>query len=149
LFYISADVVKIENPNGGDDTRAWGPPFAENKDPNDTTHGESAYFLCVNRNKKSVTVNMKAEGGRQLIHDLVKESDILVENYLPGKLAKMGLGYKELSKINPKLIYASITGYGQTGPYANRPGYDVIIEVRHKRMYMCVSEIIFTEDVGD
>jgi len=67
--------------------------------------------------------------GRQLIHDLVKESDILVENYLPGKLEKMGLGYEELSKINPKLIYASITGYGQTGPYANRPGYDVIIEV--------------------
>jgi succinate--hydroxymethylglutarate CoA-transferase len=72
---------------------------------------------------------MKAEGGRQLIHDLVKESDILVENYLPGKLAKLGLGYKELSEINPKLIYASITGYGQTGPYSNRPGYDVIIEV--------------------
>lgn len=74
---------------------------------------------------------MKSEGGRQLIHDLVKESDILVENYLPGKLEKMGLGYKELSKINPKLIYASITGYGQTGPYANRPGYDVIIEVSY------------------
>jgi succinate--hydroxymethylglutarate CoA-transferase len=72
---------------------------------------------------------MKSEGGRQLLHDLVKESDVLVENYLPGKLAKMGLGYDELSKINPKLIYASITGYGQTGPYANRPGYDVIIEV--------------------
>jgi succinate--hydroxymethylglutarate CoA-transferase len=74
---------------------------------------------------------MKAEGGRQLIHDLVKESDILVENYLPGKLAKLGLGYKELSKINPKLIYASITGYGQTGPYSDRPGYDVIIEVKY------------------
>lgn len=73
---------------------------------------------------------MKAEGGRQLIYDLVKESDILVENYLPGKLAQLGLGYEELKKINPKLIYASISGYGQTGPYANRPGYDVIIEVR-------------------
>lgn len=129
FFFISADVVKVENPVGGDDTRAWGPPFADNKDPSDTQHGESAYFLCVNRNKKSVTVNMKSEGGRQLLHDLVKESDVLVENYLPGKLAKMGLGYDELSKINPKLIYASITGYGQTGPYANRPGYDVIIEV--------------------
>ena len=114
---------------GGDDTRAWGPPFADNKDASDTAHGESAYFLCVNRNKKSITVNMKSEGGRQLIHDLVKESDVLVENYLPGKLAQLGLGYEELSKINPKLIYTSITGYGQTGPYANRPGYDVIIEV--------------------
>jgi succinate--hydroxymethylglutarate CoA-transferase len=129
LFFISADVVKVENPVGGDDTRAWGPPFADNKDLSDTQQGESAYFLCVNRNKKSVTVNMKSEGGRQLLQDLVKESDVLVENYLPGKLAKMGLGYEELSKINPKLIYASITGYGQTGPYANRPGYDVIIEV--------------------
>ncbi|CAO3621120.1 unnamed protein product [Mucor hiemalis] len=133
---MGADVVKIENPNGGDDTRAWGPPFADNKDPNDTTHGESAYFLCVNRNKKSVTVNMKSEGGRQLIHDLVKESDILVENYLPGKLAKMGLGYEELSKINPKLIYASITGYGQTGPYSDRPGYDVIIEAEAGLMHI-------------
>lgn len=72
---------------------------------------------------------MKSEGGRQLIYDLVKESDILVENYLPGKLEQLGLGYEDLKKINPKLIYASITGYGQTGPYANRPGYDVIIEV--------------------
>lgn len=76
---------------------------------------------------------MKSDGGRQLIYDLVKESDILVENYLPGKLEQMGLGYKQLSKINPKLIYASITGYGQTGPYADRPGYDVIIEVEAKK----------------
>lgn len=133
---LGADVVKVENPNGGDDTRAWGPPFADNKDTSDLSHGESAYFLCVNRNKKSVTVNMKSEGGRQLIHDLVKESDILVENYLPGKLEKMGLGYKELSKINPKLIYASITGYGQTGPFANRPGYDVIIEAEAGLMHI-------------
>lgn len=143
-----ADVIKIEHPKGGDDTRAWGPPFAENKDETDATHGESAYFLCANRNKKSVTVNMKSEGGRQLLHDLVRQSDILVENYLPGKLDSMGLGYEELAKINPKLIYASITGktslsplfcvvshaelilgYGQDGPYAERPGYDVIIEV--------------------
>jgi succinate--hydroxymethylglutarate CoA-transferase len=134
-------VIKVENPVGGDDTRAWGPPFADNRDTLDTTHGESAYFLCVNRNKKSITVNMKSQGGRQLIHDLVKESDILVENYLPGKLEKMGLGYEELSKINPKLIYASITGYGQTGPYANRPGYDVIIEVR-KSIKTYINELI-------
>jgi succinate--hydroxymethylglutarate CoA-transferase len=110
LALYRADVIKIEHPKGGDDTRAWGPPFAENKDEADTTHGESAYFLCANRNKKSVTVNMKSEGGRQLLHDLVRQSDILVENYLPGKLESMGLGYEELAKINPKLIYASITG---------------------------------------
>ncbi|ORZ20759.1 CoA-transferase family III domain-containing protein [Absidia repens] len=133
---LGADVIKIEHPKGGDDTRAWGPPFAENKDTSDKTHGESAYFLCANRNKKSVTVNMKSEGGRQLLHDLVRQSDILVENYLPGKLASMGMGYEELSKINPKLIYASITGYGQDGPYADRPGYDVIIEAEAGLMHI-------------
>lgn len=133
----SADVVKVENPKGGDDTRTWGPPFAENKDPSDTLPGESAYFLCANRNKKSITVNMKSDGGRQLIYDLVKECDILVENYLPGKLEKLGLGYEQIKKINPKMIYASITGYGHTGPYANRPGYDVIIEVLFRLKKRC------------
>ncbi|KAI8993266.1 CoA-transferase family III domain-containing protein [Pilobolus umbonatus] len=133
---LGADVIKVENPKGGDDTRAWGPPFADNKDPEDTKHGESAYFLCVNRNKKSITVDMKSLGGRQMLHDLVRECDVLVENYLPGKLDSMGLGYKEISKINPKLIYASITGYGQTGPYANRPGYDVIIEAEAGLMHI-------------
>lgn len=131
---IRAEVIKIENPIGGDDTRAWGPPFASNKDATDTSPGESAYFLCVNRNKKSVTVNMKSEGGKQLIMDLVKECDVLVENYLPGKLEALGLGFQQLENINPKLIYASITGYGQTGPYSNRPGYDVIIEVSTKKI---------------
>ncbi|CAO3625054.1 unnamed protein product [Cunninghamella blakesleeana] len=133
---LGAEVIKIEHPKGGDDTRAWGPPFAENKDPNDTEHGESAYFICANRNKKSVTVNMKSKDGIALLHDLVRQSDILVENYLPGKLASMGLGYEELSKINPKLIYASITGYGQDGPYADRPGYDVIIEAEAGLMHI-------------
>lgn len=107
---LGADVIKVENPKSGDDTRAWGPPWAANEDPSDTHNPESAYFLCVNRNKKSVTVNLKAESGKQIIHDLVKHCDVLVENYLPGKLEKMGLGYEELKKINPKLIYASITG---------------------------------------
>ncbi|KAI8099360.1 CoA-transferase family III domain-containing protein [Halteromyces radiatus] len=133
---LGAEVIKIEHPKGGDDTRAWGPPFADNKDINDNTNGESAYFLCANRNKKSVTVNMKTKGGRQLLHDLVRHSDILVENYLPGKLDSMGMGYEELSKINPKLIYASITGYGQDGPYADRPGYDVIIEAEAGLMHI-------------
>ncbi|KAI7890276.1 CoA-transferase family III domain-containing protein [Mucor mucedo] len=133
---MGADVVKVENPKGGDDTRTWGPPFAENKDPSDTAAGESAYFLCANRNKKSITVNMKSDGGRQLIYDLVKECDVLVENYLPGKLEKLGLGYEQIKKINPKMIYASITGYGHTGPYANRPGYDVIIEAEAGLMHI-------------
>ncbi|CAO3688784.1 unnamed protein product [Rhizopus stolonifer] len=131
-----ADVIKIENPQGGDDTRAWGPPFAENKDTSDPSHGESAYFLCVNRNKRSVTVNMKTEDGQEILRELVKQSDVLVENYLPGKLDQLGLGYKQLSEINPRLIYASITGYGQTGPYANRPGYDVIIEAEAGLMHI-------------
>ncbi|GAA5814533.1 hypothetical protein MFLAVUS_008030 [Mucor flavus] len=133
---MGAEVIKIENPIGGDDTRAWGPPFASNKDATDTSPGESAYFLCVNRNKKSVTVNMKSEGGKQLIMDLVKECDVLVENYLPGKLEALGLGFQQLKDINPKLIYASITGYGQTGPYSNRPGYDVIIEAEAGLMHI-------------
>jgi hypothetical protein len=107
---LGADVIKVENPKSGDDTRAWGPPWAPNASSSDTNQPESAYFLCVNRNKKSVTVNLKAESGKKVIHDLVKHCDVLVENYLPGKLEKMGLGYEELKKINPKLIYASITG---------------------------------------
>ncbi|KAI7898098.1 CoA-transferase family III domain-containing protein [Cokeromyces recurvatus] len=128
---LGADVIKVENPKGGDDTRAWGPPFATHNN-----HSESAYFLCVNRNKRSMTVNMKSSGGRKVIEDLVRQSDVLVENYLPGKLEKLGLGYQQLQKINPKLIYASITGYGQTGPYANRPGYDVIIEAEAGLMHI-------------
>lgn len=107
---LGAEVIKIENPRGGDDTRAWGPPFAPNKDPKDTSPRESAYFLGVNRNKKSITVNLRSGQGRQLVHDLVKKVDVLVENYVPGKLDEMGLGYKELAELNPKLIYTSITG---------------------------------------
>ncbi|KAG2221838.1 hypothetical protein INT45_003552 [Circinella minor] len=133
---LGADVIKVENPKGGDDTRGWGPPYAENKSLEDKGRGESAYFLCANRNKKSITVDMKSEGGRKLLHDLVRQSDVLVENYLPGKLNKMGMGYEQLKKINPKLVYASITGYGQTGPYADRPGYDVIIEAEAGLMHI-------------
>ncbi|ORZ22894.1 CoA-transferase family III domain-containing protein [Lobosporangium transversale] len=133
---LGAEVIKIENPKGGDDTRAWGPPFAKNMDPSDSTPPESAYFLGVNRNKKSITVNIRSVEGRQLIHDLVKKVDILVENYVPGKLDEMGLGYQELSKLNPRLIYTSITGYGQTGPYRTRPGYDVMVEAEGGLMYI-------------
>ena len=102
-------MIKVENPKGGDDTRAWGPPFAKNLDPSDPAQ-ESAYFLGVNRNKKSITVNIRSEEGRKLVQDLAKKVDILVENYVPGKLDDMGLGYKELSALNPGLIYTSITG---------------------------------------
>ena len=104
-------MIKIENPKGGDDTRAWGPPFAKNIDPSSSsTTRESAYFLGVNRNKKSVTVNIRTPQGRDLIHDLVKKCDVLVENYVPGKLDEMGLGYEQLRALNPRLIYTSITG---------------------------------------
>ncbi|UZO26570.1 uncharacterized protein OCT59_018785 [Rhizophagus irregularis] len=107
---LGAEIIKVENPKHGDDSRTWGPPWAYNKDLNDKSSPESAYFLAVNRNKKSITVNFKTQLGAQIIKDLIKKSDILVENYIPGKLDKLGLGYEELNKINPKLIYASITG---------------------------------------
>ncbi|KAF9114758.1 hypothetical protein BGW39_003261, partial [Mortierella sp. 14UC] len=132
---LGAEVIKVENPNGGDDTRAWGPPFTGNQDTH-IDRGESAYFLSVNRNKKSITVNFRTKEGQEIIHDLVKKSDILVENYVPGKLEKYGLGYEQVKKLNPKLIYASITGYGQTGPYATRPGYDCIIEAEAGLMHI-------------
>ncbi|RUP48103.1 CoA-transferase family III domain-containing protein, partial [Jimgerdemannia flammicorona] len=131
-----AEVIKIENPQYGDDTRTWGPPWAENKVPTDKSQPESAYFLSVNRNKKSVAVNIKNPSGVALICDLARRSDVLVENYIPGKLDEMGLGYEELSRINPRLIYTSITGYGPQGPYAQRAGYDVMIEAEAGLMHI-------------
>lgn len=114
---MGAEIIKIERPGTGDDTRAWGPPFIGS---------ESCYYLCVNRNKKSITVDLKQKEGIKIIKELASVSDILVENYIPGKLSEMGLGYKDLSAEFPHLIYCSITGYGQTGKYATRAGYDVI-----------------------
>ncbi|ANB13564.1 hypothetical protein AWJ20_1860 [Sugiyamaella lignohabitans] len=125
---LGADIFKIEHPTRGDDTRAWGPPFAA---PN-----ESAYFLGVNRNKKSIGLDFQFEEGRKIIHELVKSADVLVENFVPGVLSKYGLSYDQLSKINDKLIYASITGYGQTGPYRLRPGYDVMVEAEFGLMHI-------------
>ncbi|KAJ1929251.1 hypothetical protein EC988_010118, partial [Linderina pennispora] len=98
--------------------------------------GESAYYLCANRNKHSIAIDIKVQQGRQVILDLAKESDVFVENYVPGKLAEYGLGYEDLKKVNPKLIYASITGYGSSGPYANKPGYDTIIEAEAGLMHI-------------
>lgn len=114
---LGAEILKIEKPGVGDEARKWGPPFLGNTK-------ETAYFISVNRNKKSICIDLKK--GKDIIYDLAKKCDVLVENYVPGKLAKMGYGYDELSKIAPQLIYCSLTGYGSEGPYASRPGYDVI-----------------------
>ncbi|KAF8535165.1 CoA-transferase family III domain-containing protein [Trichophaea hybrida] len=130
---LGADVIKTEHPANGDDTRAWGPPYAEMLDGEGR---ESAYFLCANRNKRSVGVSFKYPQGQDILRRLTKESDILVENYLPGTLAKYGLGYSQLKELNPGLIYASITGYGQTGPYRNRAGYDVMVEAEFGLMHI-------------
>lgn len=116
---MGAEVVKIENPDGGDDTRAWGPPFLD---------GESSYFLSINRNKKSCTLNLKAPGGRDLLRRLAARADVLLENFRPGTLARLGLGYPEAAALNPRLVYCSVSGFGQTGPDAARPGYDLIVQ---------------------
>jgi len=118
---LGAEVIKIEQPNNGDDTRQWGPPWF---------HGESAYYLSCNRNKKSVTINLQTDAGRDLIRQLATHCDVLVENFKTGAMAKWGLGYSSLREINPRLIYCAITGYGQTGPLATRPGYDFIIQAQ-------------------
>ncbi|KAL4222260.1 hypothetical protein ACF0H5_018297 [Mactra antiquata] len=116
---LGADVIKIENPGGGDDTRSWGPPFCG--------ESESAYFLSVNRNKRSVCVNIKDKSGQDIVREIAKKCDVLLENYIPGKLSKYNLGYQDISKIAPRLVYCSVTGYGQTGPDAHRAGYDIIV----------------------
>ncbi|KUL91745.1 hypothetical protein ZTR_01124 [Talaromyces verruculosus] len=131
-----ADVIKVEHPQRGDDTRAWGPPFAKYQDASKKGPGESAYYLAVNRNKKSIGLSFAHTSGVDILHRLVKECDVLVENYLPGSLKKYAMDYETLSKINPKLIYASITGYGQTGPYSNRAGYDVMVEAEMGLMHI-------------
>ncbi|XP_067888338.1 succinate--hydroxymethylglutarate CoA-transferase isoform X2 [Heterodontus francisci] len=115
---LGAEIIKVERPGAGDDTRAWGPPFVGT---------ESAYFLSVNRNKKSIAVNLKDPRGAQIIKDLASVCDVLTENYLPGKLAEMGLGYGDIQEIAPHIVYCSITGYGQTGPMSQRGGYDSIL----------------------
>jgi crotonobetainyl-CoA:carnitine CoA-transferase CaiB-like acyl-CoA transferase len=123
---LGADVIKIERPGVGDDSRGWGPPFVG--DPYGSYQGESAYFLSVNRNKRSLTVNLKDPAGQKIIKKLVGLSDVVIENFRTGVLDKMGLGYRDLSKDQPGLIYCSISGYGRTGPYAANPGYDAIIQ---------------------
>jgi crotonobetainyl-CoA:carnitine CoA-transferase CaiB-like acyl-CoA transferase len=122
---LGADVVKVEHPHGGDDTRSWGPPFVEDDAQNNV---ETSYFACCNRNKRSVTLDFKNPEDLNTLKSLAQRADILVENFRPGGLAKYGLDYEHLSAINPSLIYCSITGFGQTGPYAHRPGYDFLMQ---------------------
>ncbi len=119
LADMGARVIKVEQPGKGDDTRGWGPPFQ---------NGESAYFLSINRNKESVTLNLKHPEGRRVLDALIERSDVLVENFRPGTLDKMGLGYTSLSKQRPDLVYCSISGFGQTGPRRREPGYDAVIQ---------------------
>lgn len=123
---LGADVIKVERPDEGDDTRKWGPPYIADSEGNPTN--ESAYYLAANRNKRSIAIDLASEAGRQLIHQLLAKADVLVENYKAGGLAKYGLSYEQLRARYPRLIYCSITGFGHTGPYASRPGYDFLIQ---------------------
>ena len=126
LADFGADVIKVERPGVGDDTRTWGPPYLKDSAGNDTT--ESAYYLCANRGKRSIAVDFTTAQGQALIRQLVARCDVLVENYKVGGLKKYGLDFASLQAINPKLVYCSITGYGQDGPYAQRAGYDAAIQ---------------------
>ncbi|MGQ0511494.1 MAG: CaiB/BaiF CoA transferase family protein [Betaproteobacteria bacterium] len=123
---LGAEVIKVERPGAGDDTRGWGPPFMKDQDGKDTS--EAAYFLSVNRNKKSVTLDIAKPEGQGIVRELATKCQVLVENYKVGALKKYGLDYDSLKKVNPSLIYCSVTGFGQDGPYAPRPGYDFIFQ---------------------
>lgn len=118
LADLGAEVIKIEAPKTGDDSRAFG-PYVE---------GESAYFMSINRNKKSITLNLKSEEGKKIFWDLIQKVDVLVENFRPGTMEKLGLGYDEIKKVNPKLIYAAASGFGHSGPYSKRPAYDAVVQ---------------------
>ncbi|MBY8985298.1 MAG: CoA transferase [Candidatus Lokiarchaeota archaeon] len=119
LADMGAEIIKLEIPGRGDDSRAWGPPFLE---------GESAYFMSVNRNKKSMTLNLKSEKSREIITKLIKQADVLVENFRPGTMEKLNLSYDKVKQINPKIIFCSISGFGQDGPYRLLPGMDQVLQ---------------------
>ena len=116
---MGAEVIKIEHPDGGDDTRGWGPPFLK---------GVSAYFISINRNKKSLTLNLKDERGKEILRDLIRNSDVIVENFRPGTLDKLGFSWEEIHRLNPAMVFASLSGFGQTGPRKSEPGFDVVIQ---------------------
>jgi crotonobetainyl-CoA:carnitine CoA-transferase CaiB-like acyl-CoA transferase len=123
---LGARIIKVERPGGGDDTRAWGPPFLH--DEQTGANADAAYFLCANRNKESITIDFTTPAGRDLVARLAARADVLVENFKVGGLAAHGLDYETLKTSNPRLVYCSITGFGQTGPYAARPGYDFLVQ---------------------
>jgi crotonobetainyl-CoA:carnitine CoA-transferase CaiB-like acyl-CoA transferase len=125
LADFGAEVIKVEKPGEGDDTRGWGPPFLTNPDG---SRGDAAYYLSANRGKHSVAIDMATPQGQKLLRDLAAKSDVVMENFKVGGLKKYGLDYASLKAVNPKLIYCSITGFGQTGPYAQRAGYDFMIQ---------------------
>ena len=126
LADLGADVIKIERPGAGDDTRGWGPPFLKDRNGNDTA--DAAYYLAANRGKRSVLADLSIDAGQQLIRELVAQSDVLIENFKVGQLARYGLDYATLKEVNPGLIYCSVTGFGQDGPLAHRAGYDFVIQ---------------------
>jgi crotonobetainyl-CoA:carnitine CoA-transferase CaiB-like acyl-CoA transferase len=126
LADLGADVIKIERPGLGDDTRGWGPPFLRDRHGQDSS--DAAYYLCANRNKRSVTVDFTTPQGQAIVRDLARTADVVLENFKVGGLQAYGLDYESLRSVNPKLIYCSITGFGQTGPYAERAGYDLLVQ---------------------
>ncbi len=126
LADLGAEVIKVERPGRGDDTRSWGPPWLKDAAGRDTR--EAAYFLSVNRGKKSITLDISRPEGQALLRELAAKSDVVVENYKVGDLARYGLAYADLARVNPRIVYCSVTGFGQDGPYAPRPGYDFIFQ---------------------
>jgi formyl-CoA transferase len=126
LADLGADVIKVERPKKGDDSRAFGPPWVKDESGKETT--ESAYFMAANRGKKSITIDVSKSAGQAIVRDIAKNADVFLENYKTGDLARYGLGYEDLKKINPRIIYCSITGFGQTGPYREKPGYDFMVQ---------------------
>src|SRR5690606_2782097 len=119
---LGADVIKVEHPEGGDDTRRWGPPWVDGP-----AGRESAYFLCCNRNKRSITADLRTSSARETVRRLALEADVLVENFAPGTLARWGLDHASLEREHPRLVFCSITGFGEAGPAAGRPGYDFTV----------------------
>src|SRR3989442_14936457 len=126
LADLGAEVIKIERPGGGDDARAFGPPYL--KDPEGKENNNNSFYLCANRNKKSVTVNLATAEGQEIIRELAKSCDVMMENYKVGDLQRYKLDYQSIKAVNPGIIYCSVTGFGQTGPYAPRAGYDAIFQ---------------------
>ena len=126
LADLGAEVIKVERPGAGDDTRGWGPPWVKDRDGKDTS--DSAYYLSCNRGKKSITLDISKPEGQEIVRQLAAKSDVLLENYKVGTLARYGLSYDQLRAINPQLVYCSLTGFGQSGPYAPRPGYDFVFQ---------------------